>query len=55
MCCDNIPHNEKPAGDVLKDFAKFAKNTYAEVSFLIELQAVASNFFKKRLWHGVIL
>ena len=25
MCCDNIPYNEKPAGDVLKDFAKFAK------------------------------
>ena len=38
----------------LKILQNSQKNTYAEVSFLIELQAVASNFFKKRLWHGVI-
>ena len=38
----------------LKILQNSQKNTDAEVSFLIELQAVASNFFKKRLWHGVI-
>ena len=38
-------------GVVLRNFAKFTRNTCARVSFLIKLQALASNFIKKRLWH----
>ena len=36
---------------VLKNFAKFTGKTCATVSFLIKLQALSLQLFKKRLWH----
>ena len=36
---------------VLRNFAKFTRNTCARVSFLIKLQARPANLLKKRLWH----